>query len=101
MYTNGHLWTRFNKHRHPKTILPADLPCHIASMFDGLSRYQAQSKHFVSSAVLTLLANCYKNQPIEPALPRLRAQIKFDGASQGNPTLYSNYGCPNMFLVSP
>ena len=85
LITLNYLWTRFNKHRYPKTILTMDLPSHIASTFDCLSRYQALSKHYVSSAVLTVLAQCYKDQQISKALPRKHAKMKFDGASQGNP----------------
>jgi ribonuclease HI len=62
-----------------------DLPRHIANTFECLSRYQAQSKQFVSSAVFTILAMCYKDQHISPAPPKKYAMMKFDGASQGNP----------------
>lgn len=96
LLTLHYLWTRFNKHRYPDTILTADLQRHIASTFECLSRYHAQSKRFISSAVLTLLARCYNDPSIVPALPRLHAQVKFDGASQGNP---GPGGCGAVLLV--
>ena len=68
----------------------------MATTFDCLSRYHAQSKRFVSSAVLTLIAHCYKELPIEQALPRLHAQVKFDDTSQGNP---GPGGCGAVLLV--
>ena len=85
LVTQHYLWSRFNHHRYPNTPLVADLPAHIATTFDCLSRYQAHSKHYVSSAVLTILASCYHTNNIAPAPPKKQALMKFDGASQGNP----------------
>ena len=96
LVTLNFLWTRFNQHRYPATILTADLPRHIATVFDSLSRYHAQAHRFISSVVLTMIAHCYKDPPIAPALPRLYAQVKFDGASQGNP---GPGGCGAVLLV--
>ena len=85
MITLHYLWTRFNRHRYPKTPLVEDLPKHIATTFDCLSRYQARTHCFVSSAILTILSSSFRAQYIPPAPPHKFAMMKFDGASQGNP----------------
>ena len=85
LLTLHHLWTRFNRHRYPSTPLAGDLPKAIATTFECLSRYQARSHRFVSSAFLTILASSFHSPNISKAPQYKYAQMKFDGASQGNP----------------
>ena len=46
--------------------------------------------------MLTILASCFQDQSIAPAPPRKSAQMKFDGASQGNP---GPGGCGAVLLL--
>ena len=94
--TLHHLWSRFNHRRYPQTPLVADLQKHIVNTFASLSKYQAYSKRFISSAILTILASCYNSVPLASTTPRKHAQMNFDGASQGNP---GPGGCGAVLLL--